>query len=362
MSSTYICPLTLQPFLEPVVDAEGHTYERSAITQHILHHGKNAKSPMTRNPIALSDLRTNYALVPSMYRISQTPLLDTHEMEKTLEPVADEHGLVHKVQSMDAAVVQEGATAARQMSCDPSQIDMMIATGMVPNIIALLGRHDAPSLQAEATWTLTNMTAGTFLQTQVIVGHGAIEQLIPLILSSNEQVKQNSIWALANIAGDSILHRDAVLRAGILESSVQLFFAHPDMTMMSTRVFVFLLKNLCMYLPYPSLPSLVKAVFPMLEKICKTVKTVKTKYRDAEMIEEMCLSLFYLIKAHSKMISRILNARLVPILVSLLDHSDFSVQNAALACVTEMLSGSVSQTDAVLKAGVLPRFFDSLCK
>lgn len=41
---------------DPVSTPAGHTYERSAIESHILHHGRD---PLTNEPLSMEDLRPN---------------------------------------------------------------------------------------------------------------------------------------------------------------------------------------------------------------------------------------------------------------------------------------------------------------
>jgi hypothetical protein len=59
------CPITRDIMTDPVVDLEGHTYERSAIEAHLL---RNRFSPMTRNPMRPEDLHPNYALKSQIER------------------------------------------------------------------------------------------------------------------------------------------------------------------------------------------------------------------------------------------------------------------------------------------------------
>jgi hypothetical protein len=51
-----ICPITLQMFRDPVVAADGHTYERAAIVQWITEHGT---SPITRQPLIIDELQSD---------------------------------------------------------------------------------------------------------------------------------------------------------------------------------------------------------------------------------------------------------------------------------------------------------------
>jgi hypothetical protein len=57
--NNFICPITHEVLKDPVVDKEGHSYEREAIIEWLNHHGI---SPMTRRPMTTSDLVPNRAL------------------------------------------------------------------------------------------------------------------------------------------------------------------------------------------------------------------------------------------------------------------------------------------------------------
>ena len=54
-----VCPITQSLMHEPVIGTDGYTYERQAIEAWLLKHGR---SPMTREPMAVSDLRPNRAV------------------------------------------------------------------------------------------------------------------------------------------------------------------------------------------------------------------------------------------------------------------------------------------------------------
>ncbi|CAF3374321.1 unnamed protein product [Rotaria sp. Silwood1] len=52
-----VCPITLRVFQDPVIAADGRTYEREAIVRWIT---ENGTSPFTRQPLNIEDLRSNY--------------------------------------------------------------------------------------------------------------------------------------------------------------------------------------------------------------------------------------------------------------------------------------------------------------
>jgi len=51
------CPITDEVFEDPVMGDDGHTYERKAITDWLT---KNPTSPITRQPMNINSLKTNY--------------------------------------------------------------------------------------------------------------------------------------------------------------------------------------------------------------------------------------------------------------------------------------------------------------
>ena len=64
--SEFVCPISMSLMRDPVVGTDGHTYERSAITAWL---SSNPVSPMTREPMSLSQLKPNYALRASMHTV-----------------------------------------------------------------------------------------------------------------------------------------------------------------------------------------------------------------------------------------------------------------------------------------------------
>jgi serine/threonine protein kinase len=66
------CPITDEIFEDPVVGDDGHTYERKAITDWLT---KNGTSPITRQPMNISSLRTNYMvkkMIEELQLVSQS--------------------------------------------------------------------------------------------------------------------------------------------------------------------------------------------------------------------------------------------------------------------------------------------------
>lgn len=87
---------------------------------------------------------------------------------------------------------------------------------------------------------------------------GTIPVFIALLSSPSLDVKEQAVWALGNIAGDSPPLRDTVLQAGVLQPLLALLRENDKFSLLRNATWA--LSNLCRGKPQPPIEMIVPAL------------------------------------------------------------------------------------------------------
>ena len=245
--------------------------------------------------------------------------------------------LVRNIQSEDAKIRVESVTQMGKLLQGPSLPTAKLTnTGILPVLVRYLEKHDDPKLQFESAGVLITFTSK---ETETVVNAGGIPPLVALLSSQKDDLREQAVWALGNIAGDSPLFRDQVLQAGALQPLLYCLTRSHKIGML--RISSWALCNFCRGKPPPPFHYLRPAI---------AVLNALLNAPDDEILTDVCWALSYLTDGTNDRIQAVIIERdIVPRVVQLLDHETPTVQTPALRVIGNIVTGDENQTQTVLQ-------------
>jgi len=176
-----------------------------------------------------------------------------------------------------------------------------------------------------------------------VIEAGAVPILVQLLISPYDEVREQAIWALGNIAGDSPQCRDFVLQHQAMYPLLHNLKEASKISLQRNATWT--LSNFCRGKPAPHF-DIVKPALPILAQLIHS--------NDEEVLTDSCWALSYLSDGPNDRIQAVLETRIARRLVELLNHPSFSVQTPALRTVGNIVTGDDIQTQVMLNVGITP--------
>ena len=218
-------------------------------------------------------------------------------------------------------------------------IDDVIAHDLIPRLLGFLKREEVPELQVEALWALTNVAAGSTDHTRVLIQKGAIPALVGLMSSSNDEVLEQAVWVLGNLAGDGPPARDKVLREKALMPLLKIINESKRLSLQ--RISTWALSNICDGQPqaYASsaTPFNLQAVLACLVRIIG--------HEDTEVVSHVCWALSHLCDGPSRYVDQVVRSQVCQPLVKLLEHRSWRVTKPALRTIGNIVCAEDDRRD-----------------
>ncbi|GMJ01036.1 IMPORTIN ALPHA, IMPORTIN ALPHA ISOFORM 1, importin alpha isoform 1 [Hibiscus trionum] len=277
-------------------------------------------------------------LVAQKQPLQQQILSSTADSERKLESLA---AMLAGVWSDDRNAQLEATTQFRNMLIvDSPPTNEIIQSGVVPRFVEFLAWDDFLQLQFEAAWVLTNIACES---TKVVIYHGAVPMFVKLLESPSDDIREQAVWALGNVAGHSPESRDVVLGHGALIPLLAQFNEHANLSVLRTSAWT--LANFCKGKPYPSFEQ-TKPALLALERLIRS--------SDEDVLSEACWALSYISDGTNDKIQAVIDAGICPRLVELLLHQSPAVVIPALLTVGNIATGDEIQTQCIIDQQVLP--------
>jgi importin subunit alpha-1 len=228
-------------------------------------------------------------------------------------------------------------------------IQPVIDIGMVPYLVQFIQQDAMPDLQFEAAWALTNIASGNAEQTKCVVDAGTIPLFVHMLGSANVDVREQAVWALGNIAGDSPPLRDLCLRHGVMQGLINVFRTSDKVSILRNSTWC--LSNLCRGKPQPNLAE----IEPALGLVCNLLHST-----DNEIVTDALWALSYVSDGPNERIEKVIEAGVCKKLTELLGHTNSLVVTPGLRTVGNIVTGDDRQTQVMIQAGVLPKLLNLL--
>ncbi len=224
------------------------------------------------------------------------------------------------------------------------KIDFVVNLGVVPRLVELSKVMERPEIQYEALWSLTNIGSGTTEHVRILLNNGTLTCLLWLLQNPDvtEDVLDQTIWAVGNIAGDCVATRNAVIESGAHTVIVQRFVHNAIPPKVYSNAFWFL-SNVVRNKPHPSLDD-VRCIIPILERGLEILP------EDSGALLDCIWAIQYIADFNDEAIR---NISCVPRLVALSLHPDRRYADAAFRACGNIVSGDDVSTQIALNANLL---------
>ena len=256
--------------------------------------------------------------------------------------------MIEMISGPDRCKQNEGLVMIRKLLSTENNppLGTVIKTGCLPLIMQFLQNAADPQLQFEAAWILTNIASGEQQHTHEVVNHNAIPTLLDLFQSPSEEVREQAVWTIGNIAGDCTACRDKCLLAGTLQKLLWLLCnTHSEMQIV--RNIVWTLSNLCRGKPSPDI-SQVQEALPIVVNLLT--------HTDEEVVVDAAWAISYISDATEDRINMVIESGVLPTMIHFLTFSNSSRQIPAIRTIGNIVTGTDMQTQVIVDAGALMNF------
>jgi len=162
--------------------------------------------------------------------------------------------------------------------------------------------------------------------------------------SNIQEIQEQAIWAIGNIAGDSLKIRDRVIQKKGLEKILQHFSTAERPTLIKHCVWA--ISNFCRSKPAPDY----EIMKPTIDLVIRSIYKLDQDY---EFLVDAFWILSYLTEHHKRTIKKILDTSILPKMLTFLNYPVVHIQLPILRIIGNVVAGNAAQTQMVVDSGCL---------
>ncbi|KAG8946280.1 Importin alpha subunit (Karyopherin alpha subunit) (Serine-rich RNA polymerase I suppressor protein) [Tulasnella sp. 408] len=259
--------------------------------------------------------------------------------------------IVSGIHSADREVRLAATVTVRRVMQELMKLakQLLVNSGLIEPVVGMLSFDDL-ELCAEAARILINFTAGSVSDSEVdvVVATGAIPKLIALLPCESTDVMENALWALANIAGQSRHIRDVIIQEGGVKPVLDILDTPEKYELKVVTVATHALDS---YLnPRWDQKLGYEVTRPMIPVLIRFINSTADKTLESFADVLRCLDH---ISANKTAAEAIIATGITPRLVEICAIGNDKLRPRAIHCLEQFVSHSELSIDAPIQAGFL---------
>ena len=199
-------------------------------------------------------------------------------------------------------------------------------------------------------WIVTNMATGAKSDIDYVIENKGIDFLLCYIPNDNKEIVHQTVWGLANIAGESPYYRDLILNYNVLVPILDYFQQEMDLPIIKTMVWF--VCNICRGHPLVNY-QLIKPVVDYLEHLLKFCG-------DVDILLDFLWAISYISEINTEALEDLANSGLINNLVQNYFNTIESNNKLVipfLRILANMVAGEETSTWFVINLGILDKIF-----
>lgn len=224
-------------------------------------------------------------------------------------------------------------------------IDLIMQSMITHDIFNTLNINYPDEIIRESSWIFCNLATGSNACIQCLIEIGSIEQAVGLIGKVSDEVMENIIWFIGNIAADCNSSCEDIINSQFILKMQEFYFTSTEIPQEVLEITAWTFSNLVrksVDLPIDKSNSLLN----ILKNILPGVNTEKCLYN---WVKAVC-GISFKSPVHNQ---AIIERKLIKQILSIAEESKDSISAVALRILGNILSGTKIQTQILLNFGVL---------